>query len=55
MLYTLISRAETIGKLAESQLDSALYFFGSNMSEQRVTALSKRIDGTKTKAVLKRD
>ena len=55
LLYTLISRAVTIGKLEGGQLDSALYFFGSNMSEKRSTSLSKRIDGTKTKAVLKRD
>ena len=55
LLYTLISRAVTIGKLEGGQLDSALYFFGSNMSEKRITSLSKRIDGTKTKAVLKRD
>ena len=55
LCYTLISRATTIGELAGNQLDSALYFFGSNMSEQRITSLSKRIDGTTTKAAQKRD
>ena len=55
LLYTLISRAMTIGELAGNRLDSALYFFGSNMSEQRITSLSKRIDGSTTKAVMKRD
>ena len=55
LCYTLISRATTIGELTGNQLDSALYFFGSNMSEQRITSLSKRIDGTTTKAAQKRE
>ena len=55
LLYSLIGRATTIGSLKGKRMDSALYFIGSNMSEERMTNLSKNKDGTKSKAILKRD
>ena len=54
LLYSLIGRATTIGNLKGKRMDSALYFIGSNMSEERMTNLSKNKDGTKSKAILKR-
>ena len=47
LLYTLLSRARTIGKLEGKRDDSALYFIGSNMSEHRMTSLSKNKDEKK--------
>ena len=54
LLYSLIGRATTIGNLKGKRMDSALYFIGSNMSEERMTNLSRNKDGTKSKAILKR-
>ena len=55
LLYTLLSRATTIGTLEGKRNDSAIYFIGSNMSEQRMISLSKNNDGTKSKQILKRE
>ena len=55
IFYTLLSRVSTIGSNAEGCDDSALYFIGSNMSEQRVTKLCYNKDGTRSLNVQKRD
>ena len=54
LLYTLLSRAITLGGLGEQELNSALYFVGSNMSESRMTQMATNNNGTKSKAILKR-
>ena len=51
LLYSLISRATTIGSLKGNRMDSALCFIGSNMSERQMTNLSRNKDGTKSKAI----
>ena len=55
LLYTLLSRVTTIGRDDIKYRDSALYFFGSNMSEKRILRLGYNKDGTRNLRVLKRD
>ena len=51
----LLSRATTIGRLDGKQDDSALYFFGCNMCEDRIINLIKNKDGSTSKAIKKRN
>ena len=55
LFYVLLSRATTIGRLDGKQDDSALYFFGCNMCEDRIINLIKNKDGSTSKAIKKRN
>ena len=49
LLYTLISRAITLGVLGDQELHSALYFVGSNMSETKMSQMTTNNGGKKAK------